>query len=204
MRSLLLSSLLFLFFSCAPKIHQEFREINNEAVLTPVFDASKSYLYKAKIDILKYYLSGLLFMKPITKDTFRLVFTNELGIKFFDIEFFPKGKTVHYIMDKMNKKAVINTLEKDMKLFLMSDLEMPKAQKLKSEHQATVFKFAGDKENYFYFLNDSSVVNRIELTSKKKVKVDVSLKDYQEGVPHFINIKHHNFKFNIELNYLQR
>jgi hypothetical protein len=204
MRSLLLSSLLILLFSCAPKIHQDYKEISSEATLTPVFDASKSYLYKAKIDILKYYLSGLLFIKPVTEDTFRLVFTNELGIKFFDIEFFPKGKTVHYIMEKMNKKAVINTLEKDMKLFLMNDLVMAKAQELQSETGSTVFKFKGDKENYFYFLNDSSVLERIELTTKKKVKVEVDLKDYQENVPHLINIKHHNFKFNIELNYLQR
>src|SRR5690349_18031458 len=99
MKNLLLSSLLiFCLLNCSPKIHKDYNPVSNEVVLTPVFNQTASHLYKAKIDILKYYLSGLLFIKPMSKDTFRLVFTNELGIKFFDIELFPKGRTVHYIM----------------------------------------------------------------------------------------------------------
>jgi hypothetical protein len=205
MRNLLLSSFcVVVLLSCSPKIHSDYQPLEAATDLTPIFYENASYLYKAKIDILKYYLSGLLFIKPVSVDTFRLVFTNELGIKFFDIELFPQGKKVHHIIDQMNKKAVVNTLEKDMKLFLMNDFDMDKAQKLKSDSGRTVFRFEDQKESYFYFLNTLSQIEKVELTSKRKVKVEATLADYKEGVPHLINIKHNNFKFNIELNYLQR
>jgi hypothetical protein len=205
MKNLLLSNLLgFILLGCSSKIHSNYKPLDNSAKLTPIFSEPTSHLYKAKVDILKYYLSGLLFIKPISEDTFRLIFTNELGIKFFDIELFPNGKKVHYILDKMDKKPVINTLEKDMKLFLMNDFDLDQAKKFESDAGSTVFKFSDSKESYYYFQNTMDQIGRVELTSRKKIKVEATLEDYKEGIPHLIRIKHNNFKFNIELNYLQR
>lgn len=207
MRNLWLSSFfVVLIFSCSPKIHKDLKsDSDSTQSLTPILNSKQSYLYKAKIDILTHYLSGLLFIKPIAQDTFRLVFTNELGVKFFDIEFFPKGKKVHYAMEKLNKKVVLNTLEKDMKMFLMSDIDLKNGEKLTDGSEGKdIFKFKGKKEFYYYFLNTQNKVTRIENTTKSKVKVEIDLKDYKNDIPYFINIKHNNFKFNIELNYLER
>lgn len=208
MRNLLLSSLLFsLIFSCSPKLYKDLKNDSERTEkLAPIFNEQvSSYLYKAKIDILTHYLSGLLFIKPMGKDTFRLVFTNELGVKFFDVEYFPNGSKVHYAMEKLDRKVVMNTLEKDMKMFLMTDVTLQEGERLTDENkEKKIFKFKEKKDFYYYFLNRENQITRIENTSKSKVKIEVDLKDYNNGIPYFINIKHNSFKFNIELNYLER
>ena len=207
MRSLLLSSLLLILFAgCRPSIYPSLKT-DTPSVLKPIFSETKpSYLYKAKIDILSHYLSGLLFIKPTGVETFRLVFTTELGLTFFDIELAPASRKVYYCMEKLNKKIVLNTLEKDMRLLLMNDLADKKNEWFTdppSSDKIVRFRRSGKIFDY-YFKNKEDIIYKIENIAKSKVKISVDVKDYQDGIPYLINIKHHNFKFNIALNYLEK
>ena len=44
-------------------------------------------LYRTQIDVVGKHLSGLLFFKKLPDESFRVVFTNEMGLNFFDFHF---------------------------------------------------------------------------------------------------------------------
>jgi hypothetical protein len=95
-----------------------------------------SHLYKATVDIKKHHLTGLLVIKrmdtitpalspsPKVKEnfsgTYRIVFMNEVGMTFFDLEMQPDGFKVVSCFSSMNKKALINILETDFRMLIGS------------------------------------------------------------------------------------
>ena len=75
--------------------------------------------YTASVDVVGRHLSGLLLIKHMPDSSYRVVFTNEAGITFFNFEFAGDGSfKAHYVLDKLNKKPVIETLRKDFALLL--------------------------------------------------------------------------------------
>src|SRR4051812_49338359 len=49
-------------------------------------------LYSAYVDVTTHHFSGLLFFKLMPDSSTRIVFTNEVGVKFFDFAFARDGK----------------------------------------------------------------------------------------------------------------
>ena len=67
-----------------------------------------------EVDVIGKYLSGLLLLKTMPDSSIRMVFSNEMGFKFFDFEFTPGGGfKVNYIIKKMDRRPVIKTLRQD-------------------------------------------------------------------------------------------
>jgi hypothetical protein len=75
--------------------------------------------YTAKVDVEGRHISGLLLVKTMADSSTRIVFTNEAGIKFLDVGFNKNEFEVFSIMKALDKKAVVNTLEKDFELMLL-------------------------------------------------------------------------------------
>ena len=75
-------------------------------------------LYKTNISIYNNKLTGLTLIKK-TNYSYRVVSMSELGLKYFDIEFpidMKKEPMVHYIMEPLNKKLLVNMFIKDFSL----------------------------------------------------------------------------------------
>ncbi len=135
----------------------------------------------------------------------RLVFTNEVGVTFFDFEFGRDGNfKVHQIIEQMDKKPVINLLRKDFELILMWGITN---EALKSYTQNNeIFYAVTRKKETDYFITDKECANllRIEKVSKRKKKVEVTLKGEKNSPPDSVHLKHFTFDMQINLKKLQR
>ena len=120
MRCLLFSSVLFVLAGCA-SVYKHLQPAAGDPAALQKFRPSFSVaLYKAGIDVVGNHLSGLLLIKKMPDSSMRLVFSNEIGVKFFDFEFSADGRfKVFSIIKQMDKKAVIKTLRKDFELVMM-------------------------------------------------------------------------------------
>ncbi len=170
-------------------------DVNCIKTFTPAFTNT---LYSAYIDVTKHHFSGILFFKLMPDSSMRVVFTNEMGVKFFDFAFSKDGKfTKYYVLHKLNKKVVIKALRNDMELVLLHP-DLSKAKMFKD----SVYNYTAvpTKTGHNYYITDHcKELVRIEKASKRKPVVEVRMFNYTAGIPDSINIRHRNFKFNIAL-----
>lgn len=206
MRSLLLNSLLLmgLLSGCSSaykNLQQAGGDVNCITKFRPQFNNT---LYSTQVDILKHHLSGLLYFKQMPDSNLRVVFTNEMGFKFFDFEFTRDGGFVkHYMLPKMDKKAVVKTLRSDFELVLLRpDLRQAHVMRDSAYHYTVVPTEKGNN----YYITDTACqrLERIEKSSKRKPVVKVWLGHYEAGVPDTISIRHQGFTFNISLQRTQK
>ncbi|MBK7572678.1 MAG: hypothetical protein IPI10_14030 [Bacteroidetes bacterium] len=204
MRYFILSSLLFLCCSCS-SVYKELTKTEDKSCDLEKFRPSYgSALYTASIDILNKHMSGLLLIKAMPDSSIRTIFTNETGLTFFDFEFDRStGFKVHSIFKKMDKKAIINTLRIDFELMLMNNLQFP--SKMSFEYQQQNYYLFHQRNENIYMVTDSicNSLVRIELASKRKPKVDVTLLNYSNGIPSIITISHKHFNFTISLRQIE-
>lgn len=150
------------------------------------------------------HLSGILLIKQMPDSSMRILFSNEMGFKFFDFEWKKDGAfTSHYVFEKMNKKAVIKTLRKDFELVLMNTLNW-QSEKIFTQDSAVYHRFTATK-GYNYYITDPfcKELLRIENASSRKTIVSVIMKDYENGVPDTIGVSHKVFSFEIGLKKLK-
>ncbi|MBT6439478.1 MAG: hypothetical protein HOK72_07205 [Flavobacteriales bacterium] len=199
---------LFFLASCANNPYKGLTVLStvddeNLAIAPLVFkDLSKGKLYKAKVEILKNYLSGLLMIKKV-KGSKRVIFTSETGLKFFDFAFAPDTFIVHQIMEQFDNKHVVNTLKEDIGALVNFNTDGPyETVALKAEQGGLNRRKDGGDWMYYYYQEEQ--LNKIERASDKKKKVIITFENYIEDIPQLINIAHKDFKMNIELNYIKR
>src|ERR1700712_5633628 len=204
MRYLLLSScLLFMaFFPSFKQMQVATGDVNSLEKFKPKFSVA---LYSTQVDVVGNHLSGLLLIKKMPDSSTRMVFSNEIGFKFFDFEFSKDGNfKVYSIISKMNKKSVIKTLRKDFELVLMQHLYNSTVS-VKSENGLLYYIYPQSK-GYNYYITDSTgnKLIRAERDSKRKTVVEAIMQNYINGIPDTIGISHKTFNFTIGLKRLER
>ena len=202
---LILSSCLLFVVSCSPSYQQMQSATANVNVLQKFKPAFTVALYNTTVDVMSNHLSGLLLIKKMPDSSTRVVFSNEMGLGFFDFEFTPDGSfKVYSIMKKLNKKSVIKTLQHDFELLLMNNLDNTKAV-VKTNEGLTYFIFPQSKGFNYYITNQSGdELVRMERASNKKIIVEAVMKNYINGIPDTIGISHKTFEFNIGLKRIER
>lgn len=204
MRSFLLISSILFISACNTNPYKSLNVINNISPtridLENPFSSGKSLLFKTKVNIYKHYLSGLLVIKQ-KNESKRVIFTSEVGMKFFDFEFTPDTFIVHHCIEQLNKKAVLKTLEEDLGLTILHNVNNKEYDVV----QVNPFVYRRIKEDeYFYFETVGKKLKKIEKTTNKKSKVVVTFEQYDADVPEIILIHHNDIKLDIELNYIKR
>ena len=194
-----------MFLGCSP-VHKQMQ--NASADIKPLQKFKPAFtvaLYNATVDVVGNHLSGLLLIKKMPDSSIRMVFSNEMGLTFFDFEFAADGKfKVYSIIKKMNKKSVIKTLQHDFELVLMNNLDTSKAT-VKTENGLIYFIFPQNKGYNNYITNTAGdELVRMERASGKKVIVETVMKNYSKGIPDTIGISHKTFEFNIGLKRIER
>ena len=205
MRCLLLTSCLAILLGCSSvykNLQHTTGSINDLDKFRPSF---ASALYNTDVDVMGNHLSGLLLMKRMPDSSLRLVFSNEMGFKYFDFEFSKTGNfKVYSIIPQMNKKAVLKTLRKDFELIMMNNLDSSKLHTRKQD-SLVYYTFKQDKGYYHYITNpNASALVRMERASKRKPVVQVTMQDYVNGIPDTIGISHNKFDFTIGLKRIKR
>jgi hypothetical protein len=205
MRYLLLSSCLIILAGCSSvykNLQPATGDINYIQKFKPDF---KNALYKAEIDVVGHHLSGLLLIKTLPDSSIRMVFSNEIGFKFFDFEFRPDGGfKVLYVIKQMDKKPVLKTLKKDFELTMLPQKDDKSAYLLKDDHNL-YYIFPKQKGSFCYITDlRGSEIKTMEISSPHKPIVQAVMKNYINGVPDTIGISHTNFNFTIGLKKIER
>ena len=204
MRILLLSSL-FLMVACSQKTANSISQnSNNNNCLSTLKPQFESVLFNTQVDITKHHLSGLLLIKKMQDDTTRVVFTNEMGLKFFDFQFTTNNFKVIYCIKKLNKKIVLNQLQKNFSLILMNNNNINAYQLTKSD-TTNYYKLDGKKEQTYYITDtDCSTIKRIETANGDKKKIIISFDENKNGIANHIFINYQTFKFDINLTQIDK
>ncbi len=201
MRYLFFSLLFFTLISCGslPTTKGlEAKPLQKIIENTYFSNTATDYVYKAKIQANKNNFGGLLIVKKIAKNHHRVVFTTEFGNKIFDFEFINDVFKINSIMDKLNKKIVINALKKDFQL-LVNQYNIAF-----NEFENTPFKIyqtkLNNKDNYYFF--KGNLLDKIVMASKHKEKVSILFEKINQNIAKKITFAHHNFNMKINLNYI--
>jgi hypothetical protein len=205
MRYLLLSSCLLFFIGCRSVYENLQKADGDPSCLLQFRPQFTKVLYNTQVDVVGKHLSGILLIKNMADSSTRMLFSNEIGFKFFDFEFSANGNfKVYYILKQMNKKAVLKTLQKDFELILMQHLDMNAVHILK-DLENRYYAFPQSKGSYYY-ITDSNChqLVRIEKASKRKPVVKAIMQNYDEGMPDTIGITHTKFNFTIGLKRLKQ
>ncbi|MBK7432913.1 MAG: hypothetical protein IPI66_02780 [Chitinophagaceae bacterium] len=206
MRCLLFSSC-FIWLTGCVTVYKELPAATGNAAVLQTFKPDFSVaLYSASIDVLDNHLSGLLLIKKMPDSSIRMVFSNEVGFKFFDFEFSSGGGfKVYSIIKKMNRKAVIKTLRHDFELVLMQGLDPGKLNVKKDGDGNLYYIYPAGKGFSCYVTNSGGTeLLRLERSSKQEPVATTIMRRYVNGIPDTIGITHHKVDFTIGLKRLER
>jgi hypothetical protein len=200
MRYLLFISGLILEMACSSAYKGLQRTDGNVNCIQQFKPRFGSAQYRAQVDVTGKHISGILLIKTMNDSSTRLVFSNEMGFKFFDFGFSPdSGFKVYYVIKQMDKKVVIQTLRKDFELVLMTHIKAEKAYLLKGEKQSYYAFPQGKGINYYITDPDCTRLLGMQRASKRKPVVEAVMEHYSRGMPDTIGISHKNFNFDIAL-----
>ncbi len=167
---------------------------------TPAFERE---LYRCLVDgkflLKKFHLSGLLLFKKMEDGTTRVVFQNEMGISFFDFEWNEKDEfKVNSIMERLNKPAVIKTLQKDIQLLLLKGLDKTTERSFqKNDLHYNRFSL---ENGFVYYISNQEKLLRVENAGKKIVTtITIGDKATNSSMPESAFFKHHKANFTIQL-----
>lgn len=200
-RLLLISTILFQLVSCKPYQIQDtvVTQTSIKEFKNPYFDNPEiDYVYKAQIEVYGNKLGGIFVAKKISDSTHRVVFTTEFGNKLMDFELSDKEFKVNYIIEQLDRKIILNTLEEDFRLLLKVDHQVNDSFENDSFN---VYKSNNDKRFIYFFINrnDNKLIKLIS-ASKYKEKVVFEFESKNTTFAEMIRINHKNIKLKIELN----
>ncbi len=172
----------------------------------PVFpDTFQKGLFRMNLDIGKHRLSGVLMIKHMGDTSTRIIYANEMGMRFFDFEFLKGNFIVHYIFPSMNKKMLLSLLRKDFALILGHEKLIRKITFIKNT-DATTFEYkVKSTMGTFYYLviNDSRMIREIKSSGGFMSKTVIH-PDYRNNsrIPAKISILNPKIKLSILMTYL--
>lgn len=162
-------------------------------------------LYKANIEVTNQHLSGLLLVKKMPDSSTRLLFSTETGFKFFDFSFGgPEDFKAWYVMEKLNKKVVVEALRNDFELLLMRWTRNGTGTVSTMDNNWYHGFRKGGKSSYYLTDSLCTEMRGAELASKRKKLVAAQLFYAGSSVPDSMYIQHYNFNFTISLKKLER
>lgn len=162
------------------------------------------FLFRAHVDIYRHHLGGLMLIKPFNGESYRVLFMTEVGIKIFDMEFFRNGDfKLHYLLDAMKRKSLLESLKNDMGLILYpvpgdTQIEMRKDR----ETGNIVIKSKDKKGVKYFFIEEQNRVNKIKQRDGCIQRMNMTLYSADSREIDSIRICHSPVKMNIYLSKL--
>jgi len=201
---LLIVVLLLIFASCSHKTTNNLKQTDLKFIDTvSIFPKGKSLIYKTGIDFGKKHFSGITIIKK-TDSISNVVFINELGMKMFNFSFNSATGdfSVKYILEVLNRKILIKTLENDYRILLQIFEQNTKTKIFSSDNNKHLIKKVKYRKNIYYRYDTES--KKINFISEKNsfyniLKIYLS---YKKQVPETIHLQH-KYKLSVKLNLIQ-
>lgn len=141
-------------------------------------------VFQTKLDFFKYHFSGLLAIKRIAADDYKLAFMSEMGMTLLSMSFSKGEYKVHNVMEALNRPIVMNAIQNDLKI-LMLDRSMFSSEKWKRGkggiQNVRVLKGGGKKYNIHY--NAKKEIVKIEEAKALNVKKRLTILERKEAKP---------------------
>lgn len=206
MRCLLFSLVTIILISCSAE-YSNLRRVRSDELcsskIAPAF--IKTSWYNAGVDVVGKHLSGLLLIKNMPDSSRRVVFTNEVGVTFFDFEFSKQGNfKVHNVITQLNKKAVIRILRKDFELILGLPFKQGPYEQFIADDEVYFGVKQKNETAYFITNKDCASLQRLEWGSARKRKVSVKIPGSSYPSPEKIELEHLTFSMQIKLTRIQK
>lgn len=202
-RLLIISTLFFLISCKAYKISDVKKaELNEKVVYNNYFSNPEiDYVYKAHIEVYGNNLSGIFVAKKINDSIHRVVFATDFGNKLLDFEISENDFTVNYIVEDLDRKLIVNTLQKDFQLLLKHKFLVEEV--LENELDVIYKSKEGKKFNYLFKSKRDNKIVKLIKASKRKEKVAIRFESKNNKFAENIIILHHNIKLRIEFNKIE-
>ncbi len=203
MKFLISSCFFILFLSCSLPTTKGLLEqnVNNKEVYNDYFsNRNIDYIYKAKLIILGNRFGGILIIKRIDKEQYRIVFTTEFGNKIFDLDYNEDKINVKYIVDELNKKRIINILQHDFQLLIKQNI-LAEKEFISKTHVIYRSKLS-KSTNYYIYLQSNNELKKIVRASKTKEKFTVEYEKIEDQIAKKISLIHHDFDMRIDLTFI--
>ncbi len=200
MKYLLISLSFLLFASCALQITEGWVAIEStrDFFKNNYFsDTNEDYIYKSKIEVYGHNFGGILIIKKTGIQEHRVVFTTEFGNKLFDFLYKGESFTKIFIIDELDKKIIVKTLQRDFKLLIS---EKSKVLEQYTFQDKDIFKTSDEKRTNFYFINKKThTLDKIVNTTNSSEKVEILFTNNNVQIANNILINHKNIRLTIEL-----
>ena len=203
-RSLLLTSIVLLVLHGCAANRPGLSLIENQEMASslnlPFSSPEAEAIYKAQIDISGQYYSGIIAISHSPDGNYRVVFLNELGMKFFDLEIGSNGLIIHHCFETFRRKGVLNILEETFStLFLQGRSRDLETAMLDKSGKHTVYPVKMNGRVFYFVSNSSGRLERIDKYSWSAKKMIIQLNDY-EKFPAEIRISFPGKEVEIRLN----
>ena len=169
-----------------------------------VFDSTfEKALYKGSFNISRHHISGLYLIKRVPDNSFRIIFTNELGMKFFDLEIGEKGSIVHFCYPSLKKRALLKLLENDFRL-LFFPVTTIRMKQLRSRDPVLLrYGVKIRKGNFYYtFRKETGKILRIQTSKTLLGKTDLRLDNRSSMLPAHIRLDNSTIHLHIRMTLL--
>jgi hypothetical protein len=162
------------------------------------------FLFRTHVDIYRNHLGGLMLIKPVNGTGYRVLFITEVGIKIFDMEFLRNGDfKLHYCVDALNRKSVLETLKNDIGLMLNPVPENTRIKMMKERRTGNTVIKSKDKHGVkYYFVEENNRVNKIKQKDGWIKKANMTIYSADSNEIDSIRISHSPVKLNIYLSKL--
>ncbi len=110
--------LLLILTGCAT-IRKQDLTLYNAPVVTPsmvgapFIENFEKALFKTTLDIRKNHMTGYMLVKKTSDSSYRMVFANEIGMTWFDLELMNEKLIKHAVFGPMDKKALMRIFQQD-------------------------------------------------------------------------------------------
>ncbi len=172
----------------------------NASRITRYVPPTTSHLFKATLDIKKHHLTGLLVIKRMDSITpslvtamdgslespgvFRIVFVNEVGMTFFDLEMNADTFKVVSCFASLNKKTLMKILETNFRLLLWNG--PMRNEKIYRQGETNNLVVSGNAGKYSTWQTYSPAGDTLFKTSGKSTIADpaiITFDKYANGTP---------------------
>jgi hypothetical protein len=158
---------------------QPTRNVHEQVVIThTIFDSTfKKALFKGSLDIGKHHLTGLFFIKRISDDTFRIVFSNEIGMNYFDLESKEDSLIIHSCFPSLNRKSLLQLIDNDIRYLVFPLRNIIKIKTIQSKDSGLILYGIKSKKGSFIYsiTKESGRICRIQTKHAIMGKTDIHL-----------------------------
>ena len=205
--SLILISI-FVFLGCSPTRNLEKIKTGNGYTSPPEAVIGKDFntlLYKADIELLGNFYSGLFFIKYDTlQNAHFIVAMSEIGLSFLDMTFINDEMKINNIQPFLDRRSVKKNLKNSFKM-LLKDVGVIEVASLYKEKDngIKVFKIKDKSNRYYYFCNKHNktekIIKRRFWRNRQSILISYNSKQY----PQSIVLLNEGINFSMELTLLK-